>query len=258
MTLIKTIIVDDEVLARSRIINLLKKVDYIDLVSNCKNGKEAIRDIKLYKPELLFLDIQMPEFNGFDVIKQIGEAYTPFIIFVTAYDEYALRAFDVHAVDYLLKPFDDDRFLNSVDYAYQQIKLKRSATLNSTIHKILNDHAEDHLPKDQFLLYHESGHSHKIKLSKVLYVKSDGNYIRVILSEKKYLLRDTMQSIQENLVGKGFVRIHRSYLVNKAYIDKLSYVGNNQFKVQLNDGQILMTGRKYKQDLDQLVSEYLV
>jgi two-component system LytT family response regulator len=255
MTKVRTIVVDDEALARMRIINLLKQVDFIDLVSDCKNGREAIRDIKLYKPDLILLDIQMPEFNGFEVIEQIGESYHPFIIFVTAFGEYALKAFDVHAVDYLLKPFDDKRFYAALNHAKDQIKLKKSALLNNTIHKLLDDHKQEQIPKEEFLYYHESGQSHKIKLSRILYVKSDGNYIRIIMADKKLLIRDTMQSMQDNLSTRGFLRIHRSFLVNKDYIDQIFYVGNNQYKIQLNDGQVLMTGRKYKQNLDLLKSQ---
>ena len=130
MKKIRTIIVDDEPLARARIRKLLDKVDYVNVIGEGKNGREAQRLITDYAPDLAFLDIQMPDFDGFDVLSKSEREDLPFIIFVTAYDQYALRAFDVHAVDYLLKPFDDERFMTALDHARKQIQLKENTFLH--------------------------------------------------------------------------------------------------------------------------------
>ncbi|MEZ4983300.1 MAG: response regulator [Saprospiraceae bacterium] len=136
---IRTLVVDDEPLARARIVNLLNKAENISVLGECKNGREAMKSIATYKPDLVFLDIQMPDLNGFDVLNSGKLNDVPFIIFVTAFDQYALQAFDVKAVDYLLKPYDDERFFKALEHARTQIAMKDSALLHQKMVNLLEE-----------------------------------------------------------------------------------------------------------------------
>jgi two-component system LytT family response regulator len=142
MRLIKTLVVDDEPFARARILKLLESFDFIKVIGECKNGKEAVSQIKNYKPDLVFLDIQMPDFTGFDVLSKSEKENLPFIIFVTAYDQYALKAFDVKAVDYLLKPYDNERFTQALEHARNQIVQKDESLLHKKMVGLLTEHQQ--------------------------------------------------------------------------------------------------------------------
>jgi len=244
MKKIRTVVADDEPLARMRITKLLERFDDILLVSECKNGSEALNAIIDYQPELLFLDIQMPDLNGFEVLAKSNPKTLPFIIFVTAYDQYALKAFDVHAVDYLLKPFDDERFSKALDHAKKQIRTRQEAQLNKKIQQIIKEHAnEDTLQielKDRSRLL-------KINSSEIYYIESDGNYVRLYLKEKNYLHRQTLQSLDDQLTS--FLRIHRSILVNPDFVKDIKYTGNNQYHFTMGNGKRLLSSRSNKDEI---------
>ena len=139
MKLIRVVVVDDEPLARSRIVKLLQKESDIQIVGECKNGQEATSVINSKEPDLIFLDIQMPDMNGFQVFSKINPQYRPIVIFITAYDQYALKAFDIHAVDYLLKPFDNERFREALEIARKQIKMTLASDFNKKLLRLLKD-----------------------------------------------------------------------------------------------------------------------
>ena len=143
MRKIRTLVVDDEPLARARLLHLLQEYPDILLIGECGNGQEATTHIKKYRPDLVFLDIQMPDLDGFGVLEALQLDRTPFIIFVTAYDRFALKAFDIHAVDYLLKPFDDDRFRHALSHAREQIHINDQAVLNQKLLRVLDEFRED-------------------------------------------------------------------------------------------------------------------
>ena len=255
MKKVKTIVVDDEPLARARIIKLLEDYDYIQLVGECKNGKEAIKAIQDYQPDLAFLDIQMPDLNGFDVLSDKSLKPLPFIIFVTAYDQYALKAFDVQAVDYLLKPYDEDRFKKAVDHAYIQIQQRQQAQLHQKMMQLITSHQQEADGYVYKLEYRDKGIHKSVNVADISYLESDGNYIRIYTGTKNIIIRQTLQSISEQLDPALFLRIHRSLLLNINFIDKAVYEGNNQYAFVMKDSKRLTSSRSYKEPIQLFLND---
>lgn len=255
MRKVKTIVVDDEPLARARIVKLLENFDFIQLIEECKNGQEALKAISEYRPELVFLDIQMPDLNGFDVLSDESLKPLPFIIFVTAYDQYALKAFDVHAVDYLLKPYDEERFNKAVNHAYEQIQLERDAQLHKQMVQLLESHQQEADDFLRILEYKEKGITRSIRILDIRYFEADGNYLRVHFNNKNVLIRQTLQRLEQKLQPGQFLRIHRSILVNGNFIGSAHYDGNNQYTFQLKDGTKLNSSRSYREQIQAFLQE---
>ena len=255
MKQIKTLVVDDEPLARARIVKLLEQFDYIQISAECKNGKEAIKAIRDYRPDLVFLDIQMPDLNGFDVLSDESLHPLPFIIFVTAYDQYALKAFDVQAVDYLLKPYDEERFTRAVEHAYEQIKRKKDAEVHYKMIQLLESHQQSSSPYLSQLEIKEKGFTQNVNVLDIYYFESDGNYLRVVTNPKKHLIRQTLQTIEDQLDPDLFLRIHRSILVNINYLQNVHYEGNNQYAFHLKNGACLTSSRSYKDTIQEFIKE---
>lgn len=249
MKKIRTLVVDDEPLARLRIVNLLNKIDYVSVIGECKNGREALKSIKSYKPDLVFLDIQMPDLNGFDVLSQAQFNPIPFIIFVTAYDQYALKAFDVHAVDYLLKPFDDERFITALEHAKEQLDLKENAFLHQKMVRLLENYKHQHSDELSAIEIKDRGRSTFINIEDIHSFETQGNYVKIHLVKKTYLYRETLQNIEQQVNPHIFLRIHRSLLLNTNYVKKVKYQGNNQFLFTLQNGQSLLSSRSYREDI---------
>lgn len=253
MKKIRTLVVDDEPLARARIVKLLEPIDYITIIGECKNGREALRQMEEYRPDLVFLDIQMPDLTGFEVLSREELQPLPFIIFVTAYNQYALKAFDVHAVDYLLKPYDDERFLRAVEHARQQISLKEDAMLHKKMVRLLESHQHGQSEELRNLEVKEKGRNILVRAVDIRYIEADGNYLKVHTPDKAYLIRHTLQSVEEQLENELFLRIHRSLLVNTQYIREVKYEGNNQYAFHMKDGRCLISSRSYRD----AIHEYL-
>ncbi|MCB0634753.1 MAG: LytTR family DNA-binding domain-containing protein [Saprospiraceae bacterium] len=253
MRKIKTLVVDDEPLARARICKLLSTYDYITLLGECRNGKEALRQIVDYRPDLVFLDIQMPDFNGFDVLSKMEKEQLPFIIFVTAYDQYALKAFDVHAVDYLLKPYDNDRFGRALEHARQQIQTKDQAVLHHRMVKVLNDFEQQQLSEDLQLEVRDKGKTFTINVLDIQCVEAQGNYLQIHLEDAKYLIRQTLQAFEEQVTGHPFLRIHRSVLINTHYLAAHRYDGNGQYHFTLRNGKQLQSSRGYREEIERFL-----
>ena len=174
---IRTLVVDDEPLARQRVISLLKNHSEIHLIGECRNGEEAVAAINSKQPDLIFLDIEMPGLDGFGVVSNIDLKYKPFIIFATAYNQYALKAFDIHAIDYLLKPFDDERFDESLEIAKKQIQLKQGSSFNDKLMKLMN---EFNTQPDQFKRQFKiklRGREKFVKTEELHYIEAEGNYL---------------------------------------------------------------------------------
>lgn len=246
MKKIRTLVVDDEPLARARIVNLLRKQDDIALLGECKNGHEALEKIVNYKPDLVFLDIQMPDLNGFDVLSKMPADELPFIIFVTAYDQYALKAFDVHAVDYLLKPYDDDRFIKALNHAKEQIWQRQKAGLHQKMVQLISGYEKDHSELLTSLEIKDKGRTFYVNVLDLYYIESHGNYIKIYLKDKSYLVRQTLQSLEDQIDQSVFLRIHRSILINSNYLIKVKYEGNNQYLFLLKNESQLLSSRSYK------------
>lgn len=251
MRKIKTLVVDDEPLARARICKLLENYDDISLLGECRNGKEALQQIQDYRPDLVFLDIQMPDFSGFDVLAKMEKDKLPFIIFVTAYDQYALKAFDVHAVDYLLKPYDNERFDRALQHAKEQIFTKDQATLHHRMLNVLQDFEQQHLDERLKLEIKDRGKTQVINLLDIQCVEAQGNYLQLFLADRNCLIRQTLQSFEEEVQGHPFLRIHRSILININYITGKRYDGNGHYHFSLRNGKQLQSSRSYREDIQQ-------
>lgn len=253
--LIKAVIVDDEPLAISRILKLLKNDDEIVTVAECKNAHDAINIINAKRPDLVFLDIQMPDLDGFSVITKLDPAHLPFFVFVTAFDQYALKAFDVHAIDYLLKPFDNERFYESVNRIKSQIKLKRTSSLKQNITGLNSEYQCDHQACSNSFSVKIKGVTKAINAENIYWVKAYGNYVRIHIASGKFMYRATMDSIEAKLKLDRFFRIHRSYIINPLYLESITYLRNNEYKFIMKNGKELISGRAYKENVERYLKD---
>lgn len=248
---IRTIIVDDEVLGRSRLRKLLQENERIQLIGEGRNGEEAVQLIQDYKPDLVFLDVEMPDRDGFQVLNRIPEPERPFIIFVTAHDRFALKAFDVQAIDYILKPFDDERFHKAIDHACHQIELKDHSMLNSQLLRLVDDFRSKAQSNPYILTIKDRGRERKVNLYDVLYIEADGNYLKLQLERERFLIRNTMQQMVDLLDQSCFLRIHRSMIINTNYMKVKSYRGNNEYSFKMRNGDEFVSGRSFKESIDE-------
>lgn len=243
--MIRTVIVDDEPLGRRRISALLEGQPDVDVVAECRNGREAIRVIREERPDLVFLDIQMPGTDGFGVLEAIDVDELPVIIFATAYDEYALRAFDAHALDYLLKPFDRERFAEALERARRLVgdadELKRLRALISRV--------RDGSPERAPVRFHvRSGGSVTIVHARdVNWIAAAGNYLVLHDGRRRHFLRETMAGMDERLPDDEFLRIHRSTIVRIDRVRSVHPGTGGGYVVELVDGTSLKASRGYRQ-----------
>ena len=248
---IRTIIADDEPLARETIEMLLKPRIDIEVVSICKDGDEAVSAIRQYKPDLVFLDIQMPGKTGFEVVETIGPEQMPVIIFATAYDEYALQAFEAHALDYLLKPFDDDRFEKALNRAISQIQKNQIGAIRQQLQNLVHSNnqmdAEDVEVKSPVsrLMIKERESMFFIKTDDIDWIEAAGDYVSIHIGKKSHLLRETMAGMEKQLDASLFVRIHRSAIINIERIKEFKPYFHGDYMVYLQNGKELRVSRRY-------------
>jgi two-component system, LytTR family, response regulator len=249
---LKAIVVDDEPLARERIRRLLEPETDIEVVAECADGREAVEAIEAAKPDILFLDIQMPELDGFAVLEAVGAERMPAVVFVTAYDQYALRAFESHALDYLLKPYDQERFQRALQRARAQVRRERSGELDERLRSLLGS------------LGSRSGYLERIvvrtgarlvflRVDEIDWMDAEGNYIRLHVGKRSHLLRETMASMESKLDPARFMRIHRSTIVNIDRIKELESLFQGEYVVILQDGTKLTSSRGYRDRLRELL-----
>ncbi len=242
-------IIDDEFLARKKVETLLEDHSFVTIIGEAKSGTQAVDLIKLKSPDLIFLDVEMPDFGGFDVIKKLGSKNIPYIIFTTAYDQYALKAFDVHAVDYLLKPLDKDRFNDAIQLAKERIEQKESAEINKKVFALLNQIEKKDNQFRRLFEIKEKGREISVRTDEIYVLEANGNYIELKLDDKKYLYRSTMNALAEELDPKEFIRVHRSYLINTRYIKSCHYLTNNEYKFKLKNSSEVISGRGFKENV---------
>jgi two-component system LytT family response regulator len=255
-SLIKALIVDDEVLARNRIREILKKDPEIQLVGECANGRDAVGAVLTQAPHLLFLDIQMPEMDGFALLEALPRERIPTVIFVTAFDQYALRAFEVYALDYILKPFDAERFNRTLQHAKSQIRQVRGSTLNQGLLDLLTELKKK--PKAKLadrLVVKTSGRVSFLKVAEIDWIESQGNYVRLHVGKETHLLRETLNQMEERLDSEQFLRIHRSTIVSLDRIKELQPWFHGEYRVLLQDGTQLLLSRKYRDKLRYLLGQ---
>lgn len=229
---IRTVIVDDEPLARSNLSVLLRLDPEIEIVSECGSGVDAPREIRVAKPDLLFLDVQMPECDGFDVLELLGTDVPAAIIFVTAYDQYALRAFEAGALDYLLKPFDNARFDRALSRAKEKIAQGKGSP-----------------KKLQRLTIKSAGQVAFVSLSEIDWIEAADYYAALHVGEKTHLLRRSMAELEQDLDPATFCRIHRSTIVNLDRVRGLKLSEDGDYQVLLENGTNLRMSRRYRKQL---------
>jgi two-component system LytT family response regulator len=248
MKKIRTLIVDDEPLARERLAGLLSNEPDIELVAQCRDGEEAVTAIVDHEPDLVFLDVQMPQMNGFEVIEAVGGERMPLVIFVTAYDQHALRAFQVRALDYLLKPFDRERFNEALQRARHQIERDESGDLGRRLLALVKDLRRDQ-PRTDRLVVKSGGRLFFLRADEIDWVEAAGNYVRLHVGSTSHLLRETMNAIEGRLDPEKFFRIHRSRIVNMERIQELQPWLNGEYAVLLRTGTRLTLSRGYREKL---------
>ena len=224
-------------------------------MGECSNGREAVEKIRDLSPDLVFLDIRMPELDGFEVVKKIGIEQMPAVVFVTAYDRYALKAFEVHAMDYILKPLDSDRFRDAFVRVVEGIRRTRREDFNKRLDAVLHHLEGDGVTsakkpwRDRFLVK-EEGRVFFIRVEEVSWIETAGNYICLHVSGRALMLRGTMETAARELDPKKFIRIRRSALVNVDAIKEFHTLSKGTYKVVLRDGTELASSRNYRSELD--------
>lgn len=267
MEKIRTLIVDDEPLAREGLRLLVKGDSQIEIIGECTNGREAIRVLQKELPDLLFLDVQMPEINGFETLAQAQVERLPTIIFVTAYDDYALQAFEAQALDYLLKPFSDERFHIALTRAKEQIEQKRFKVQNQKLQTLLQKYQSDKLanslnqPQPQpsgfieRLMVKAGARVFFLQTAEIDWIEAADYYVLLHVGNKSHLLRETLTELEAKLDPQQFVRIHRSTVVNIERVKELYAQGSGDYAVILRDGTTLKLSRRRREKLQFLLQK---
>jgi two-component system, LytTR family, response regulator len=229
---IRALIVDDEPLARSNVLHLLRGNPEIEILGECESAAAALEAIRIQRPELVFLDVRMPEYDGFDILELLGADAPPAVIFVTAYDQYALKAFDTGALDYLLKPFNNARFARALDRAKQRIAHRRQAPARI----------------DRFTIKN-SGCVAFVPVAEVDWIEATDYYASLHVGSKTHLLRRSMNDLESDLDPTQFCRIHRSTIVNLSRVRELRFDSEAEYELALLDGTKLRLSRRYRKDL---------
>jgi two-component system LytT family response regulator len=251
---IRTLVVDDEPMARERVLSLLHQQPDIEVVGECADGAQAVSAIERLAPELVFLDVQIPVMDGFGVIRAVTPQRMPMVVFTTAYDEYALRAFEVHALDYLLKPFDGQRFLRALERARERMERQRAGDLGRRLLAMVHDLRPEPAPQPDRLVVKSAGRIHFLRIDEIDWIDAAGNYVRLHVKGESHLFRETMNAIEGRLDSSRFVRVHRSHIVN---IDRIKELlpGNGEHIVVLRNGVRLTLSRGYRDKLQQRLGQ---
>ena len=253
---IRALIVDDEPLARERIRDILETDSEIEIIGECAGGEEAIEAIERQSPDLVFLDVEMPGKDGFAVLEELGPDRIPAIIFVTAYDQYAVRAFEVYALDYLLKPFDQERFEKALLRAKAHIQNEKSENITERILSALEEIKSKPVHLER-LVIKMNGHVFFVKTDDIDWLEAEGNYVRLHAGKESYLLRDTISALEGQLDPKRFVRVHRSAIVNVDRIQELQAWFHGEYRIILREGVQLTLSRSYREKLHELLGRPL-
>lgn len=252
----KTLIIDDEKKAREGVKLLLARDPQVDLVGEAKDGREAIDKISSMKPDLIFLDIQMPGINGFDVLGSISEQDWPIVIFSTAYDQYALKAFEVSALDYLLKPYSEKRFQKSLERAKISFADRKKSSIQERIKNLLKEYQRDQdanalihseSDADSRLIVKSNGRIHFLQVDDIFWIEAMDSYVKIHLSNQMHIVKSTLKTIANNY--KAFVQIHKSHLVNLQRVQYLESYFNGDFYVVLENAEKVRGSRNFKKNL---------
>ena len=252
--MIRTVIADDQPMARERLAALLSQEPDVEIVAACASGDEAVTAIQAHRPDLVFLDMQMPELDGFGVIERVGPDRMPSVVFVTAYDEFALRAFDVHALDYLLKPFGRQRFQKALERARQHLARERAGDLASRLLALVEE-ARPARRQTERLVVRSGARLVFVDIRQIDWIEAEGNYVRLHAGGDSYLQRDTMQAMEKRLGADYFIRIHRSRIVNVERVRELRLVPGGEYEAVLQSGERLRVSRLYRDKLQERLKQ---
>lgn len=247
---IRTLIVDDEPLARARIRGLLAEEPDVEVVGECTNGLEAIEAIEERQPDLVFLDVQMPQVDGFSVVEAVGSERMPTTIFVTAYDQFAIRAFDAQALDYLLKPYPEERFRNALERARRAVGVRTAQPAGRQDIAALVSMLAEQRERPERVVVRSGAKIGFVEISAIDWVQSEGNYLRLHTGKTSHLVRETLAGLEMRLDPKQFVRIHRSTMVNVRAVKQLESVFQGEYVVMLHDGTKLTSSKTYRRRLE--------
>lgn len=267
---IRALIVDDEPLARDAIRVLLEAAPDIAIIAECRDGKEAVKAIHEQAPDLVFLDVQMPDLDGFEVIEQVGAEQMPVTVFVTAFDQHALRAFAAHALDYILKPFDHERFYNALERAKSHVLRRKFYDQSHQLLALLGDlhGAQEDMGKEEKapppkakylerLVIKSGGRIFFLRVDEIDWIEADGDYMRLHAGSKSHLLRETMNDLAAKLDPEKFLRIHRSSIVNVERVKDIQPFFKGEHVLTLKDGTRLRMSRSYRDKLQVLLGHKL-
>jgi two-component system LytT family response regulator len=254
---IRALIVDDEPLARKFIRRMLEKHPSVEVVGECGNGREAVERIRAEKPDLVFLDVQMPEMDGFTTLDTLGATALPQIVFVTAYEQYAIRAFEIHALEYLLKPFDQTRFDKAMSRVNEKFADRDLARTEQKQITALLESVARKSPYLERLVVKTGGRIIFLKTGEVDWVQADDKYAHLHMGHKSYLVRQTLGALEAQLDPEKFVRIHRSAIVNIERIKELQPMFTGDHTVVLENGTKLTLSRSYKNRLFEILGNPL-
>ena len=252
-TKIRTVIVDDEELARDRIQTLLELQPDVEIVGVCADGPSAVETIERVQPDLVFLDVQMPGMDGFEVLENLEAERLPAVVFVTAHDGHALRAFEIHALDFLLKPFDQTRFEKALERARSQLTRVNNAALDPRLVSLLEELREERKYSER-LIVKSSGRVFFVRTEEIDWVEASGNYVKIHTKSDAHLLRESMKNMEAKLDPKIFVRIHRSAIVNIDRIKELEPWFHGEYIVIMRDGTRLTASRVFSDRLSALIA----
>jgi two-component system, LytTR family, response regulator len=253
---IRALIADDEALARNLIRRMLKDDRDLEVIGECSNGKETVAMIRKERPDVVFLDVQMPEMDGFAVLESIGTERLPEIIFTTAYEQYAIRAFELHALDYLLKPFDHARFKDAIKYAKERLRSERENDGRMQISALLASIKN----KPQYLerlVIKAGGRITFLRTDEINWIEADDKYVHLHTSKVRPMVRQTLSAMEAQLDPKKFRRVHRSAIVNVERITELQPLFSGEYSILLQDGAKLTLSRNYKDKLFELLGKPL-
>jgi len=263
---IRTVIVDDEPAARRGVRLLLEKDSTVEVVGEAADGISAADLMRREKPDLVFLDVQMPGCNGFEALQRAGDGPAPAVVFVTAYNEHALHAFEVNAIDYLLKPYDDQRFQSALERAKDEVRRREVEAVNSRLSQLLDylqarvglkSVGEPEPRADDRILIKSSGEIFFLKADEIDWIEAEGDYMKFHVGGRSHLMRETMARLESRLDAKKFIRIHRSTIVNIDRLRKLSPSFAGEYAVILHDGTKLKLSRGYHERIASLLRQKL-
>lgn len=246
----KALVIDDEELARRRVLNLLEDVKEIEVLGECPNGKTAIERINSDKPDLIFLDINMKDMNGFEVLKRVEVSPKPVVVFVTAYDNYALKAFDVEAFDFLLKPFKDERFFKTISKVLNTTQTEADKNFEQRMVEFFHEYSKEGIRLNSVskIPIKQGNKTALVDPNDIIYIQASGYYAEIYANNKKYVLRESLNNLSEILDSNIFIRIHRSTIANLNFVKEIIHSDYSEIDAKMTDGKLLHVSKSHKKE----------